>query len=178
MVARASGVDITTAGSGNPGASNVSRTLGWKRGVLVFALDATKGAVAASVGWGLDARVTGYVCVAAAALGHMYPITRRFQGGKGVATVGGAMFVVQPIVAAVLLGVWFAISRITAKASIASLAIIVLLPIGAAIAGAPGWEIAAIVGLGALVMAKHVPNIKRLLRHEELSVGASQGKTR
>lgn len=177
MVARASGVDITMAGSGNPGASNVSRTLGWKRGVLVFALDAAKGAIAASVGWSLDARSTGYVSVAAAALGHMYPITRRFRGGKGVATVGGAMFVLQPIVATGLLAVWFAISRITGKASIASLAIIVLLPIGAAIAGAPGWEIAAIVGLGALVMAKHVANIKRLLRHEELSVSASHDKT-
>ena len=94
MVARASGVDITAEGSGNPGASNVSRVLGWKRGVLVFVLDAAKGAIAAGVGWTIDGRASAYICVGAAALGHMFPALRRFgskrfAGGKGVATVGG-----------------------------------------------------------------------------------------
>jgi acyl phosphate:glycerol-3-phosphate acyltransferase len=176
LVARASGVDITASGSGNPGASNVSRTLGWKRGLIVFALDATKGAIAAGIGWGFDSRITGYVCVGAAALGHMYPITRRFKGGKGVATVGGAMFVLQPIVAAILLATWFLISKVTRKASMASIAIAALLPVGAAIAGSPGTEVVAIVCLAVLVMVKHVENIKRLLRHEELSITSVDDK--
>lgn len=175
IVARASGVDITNAGSGNPGASNVSRVLGWKRGVLVFVLDASKGAIAAGAGWALVGRHAGYACAAAAAIGHMYPVLRRFgskrfQGGKGVATVGGAMLVLQPIVSVVLLVIWFAISRLTKKASLASLAIIVLLPAGEALLGAPAWEIVASVGLGALVLLKHGSNIKRLIRREELSL--------
>ena len=179
MVARASGVDITAHGSGNPGASNVSRVLGWKRGVLVFALDAAKGAVAAGGGWLIDGRFTAYMCVAAATLGHMLPIARRFggkrfAGGKGVATVGGAMFVLQPLVSVVLTAVWLAVSKLTKKASIGSIAIIVLLPVGAAIVGAPAWEICAIVALGMLVLARHIENIKRLIRREELARGKNQ----
>ena len=175
MVARASGVDITSAGSGNPGASNVSRVLGWKRGVLVFLLDAAKGAIAAGAGWALVGRHAGYACAAAAALGHMFPVLRRFggrrfRGGKGVATVGGAMFVLQPVVSVVLLVVWFAISRLTHKASLASLAIVLLLPAGEALLGSPAWEIIASVALGVLVLVKHGSNIKRLIRREELSL--------
>lgn len=176
IVARASGVDITTAGSGNPGASNVTRVLGWKRGVLVFALDAAKGALSASAGWAIVGRHAGYFCAAAATIGHMYPVLvrfdrPRFRGGKGVATAGGAMFVLQPIVAPILLVVWSAVSRSTKKASLASIAIIVLLPIGAAVFGAPAWEIIAIVLLAVIVMLKHTANIKRLIRNEELTIG-------
>lgn len=176
IVSRARGVDITTKGSGNPGASNVGRVLGWKSGVVVFILDAAKGALAAGGGWLVDGRATAYICVIAAALGHMYPMLRRygsqrFAGGKGVATVGGSMFVLEPIVSAILLGVWFAVSRLTKKASLGSLAIMALLPVGAAVAGSPGWEVAAITTLCALVMLKHVPNIRRLIKHEELELG-------
>ena len=176
MVGRASGIDITQHGSGNPGASNVSRVLGWKRGVLVFVLDAAKGAVAAAMGWIIAGRHAGYFCAAAAAIGHMYPLVRqaqsmrRFQGGKGVATGGGAMFVLQPIVAPLLAIVWLATSRVTKKASLATVVTVPLLPVGAAAFGAPAWEIVAIVLLGALVMLRHASNIKRLIRREELSL--------
>ena len=175
MVARASGVDITKHGSGNPGASNVGRVLGWKRGVLVFVLDAAKGALAATGGWLLVGRHAGYFCAGAAALGHMLPAwvpggQRRFKGGKGVATVGGAMFVLQPIVSPILLAVWFGITKLTKKASLGSFAIIGLLPIGEAIVGAPAWEIGASIALGALVLIKHGSNIKRLIRREELTL--------
>jgi glycerol-3-phosphate acyltransferase PlsY len=71
MVARSKGIDITTVGSGNPGASNIARTLGAKWGIAVFAMDALKGAVPAAVGLLLDTRPGAYVLVAAAALGHM-----------------------------------------------------------------------------------------------------------
>lgn len=174
MVARASGVDITTQGSGNPGASNVSRVLGWKRGVLVFVLDAAKGAISAAAGWALVGRHAGYFCAGAATIGHMYPVLQRngerFRGGKGVAAAGGAMFVLQPIVSPILIVVWFAVSRLTRKASLASIVIIPLLPIGAALLGAPAWELVAIALLGVIVMLKHTSNIKRLIRREELSV--------
>lgn len=175
LVARADGVDITQRGSGNPGASNVTRVMGWKHGALVFALDAGKGALAAGGGWILAGRSGGYGCAAAAALGHMFPVTRRvdghrFRGGKGVATVGGAMLVLQPIVAAALAVIWGLTTAITRKASVASLLMVPLLPLGAGLLGAPAWEIAAIVALGVLVAFKHRTNVQRLLAGRELTV--------
>jgi glycerol-3-phosphate acyltransferase PlsY len=98
------------------------------------------------------------------------PSGRRFKGGKGVATVGGAMFVLQPIISPILLLVWFGITKLTKKASLGSFAIIALLPIGEAIIGTPAWEIAASIVLGGLVLIKHGSNIKRLMRREELTL--------
>ena len=84
------------------------------------------------------------------------------------------MFVLQPLVSVVLTAVWLAVSKLTKKASIGSIAIIVLLPVGAALVGAPAWEICAIVALGVLVLARHIENIKRLIRREELALGKNQ----
>jgi|RhiMetdeSRZDD1v2_1073273.scaffolds.fasta_scaffold1136533_2 acyl phosphate:glycerol-3-phosphate acyltransferase len=178
VVARASGVDITTAGSGNPGASNVTRVLGWRKGVLVFALDAAKGAIATLVGlWAggwdggpADPRVAGYALGAAAILGHVFPVTRRFRGGKGVATGGGVMAVLHPAAVAALAVVWLLVSRLTGRASVASIACIALFPIGLAITGAPAWEFGATVALAALVLARHAGNVARLLRGGEPSL--------
>jgi acyl phosphate:glycerol-3-phosphate acyltransferase len=178
IVARASGVDITAAGSGNPGASNVTRVLGWRKGVLVFALDAAKGAIATLVGlWAggwdggpADPRVAGYALGAAAIVGHVYPVTRRFRGGKGVATGGGVMAVLHPAAVAALAVVWLLVSRLTGRASVASIACIALFPIGLAITGAPAWEFGATVALAALVLARHAGNVARLLRGGEPSL--------
>ena len=174
LVARRRGVDILHTGSGNPGASNTARTIGARWGVLVFVLDGLKGAIPAAVGLALGSRGGAYALVGGATLGHMYPVTRRagkrFRGGKGVATVGGSMFVLEPIVSLVLLGVWFAVSRLTRKASLGSIAIVVLLPAGAALRGAATWELAAMCALGALVLAKHWGNIQRLISRQELSL--------
>ena len=103
MVARSKGIDITKVGSGNPGASNIARTMGNRWGVVVFALDGLKGALPALVGVMALGRNVAYGMVISAVLGHMFPLTRRFQGGKGVATMAGAAFVLQPIVASALL---------------------------------------------------------------------------
>ena len=169
MVARSRGVDILTQGSGNPGASNVARVLGSKWGALVFALDALKGAVPALIGLAVGTRPDAYVLVSAAVLGHMFPITRRFRGGKGVATMGGAMLVLHPITSVILFAVWIVVRTTTGKASVASLLITIGLPVGLAIGGVPGWEIVSVVALCALVLVRHVDNIKRLIGRRELS---------
>jgi acyl phosphate:glycerol-3-phosphate acyltransferase len=169
MVARARGVDILTEGSGNPGASNVARVLGTRWGVAVFVLDALKGAVPAAAGLAMHARPVAYVLVAAAVLGHMFPATRGFRGGKGVATMGGAMSVLHPLTSLVLLVVWVVVRKTTGKASIASLAISLGLPIGVVIGGARAWELGAVIALCVLVMLRHIDNISRLLRGSELS---------
>jgi glycerol-3-phosphate acyltransferase PlsY len=169
MVARSRGVDILTQGSGNPGASNVARLLGTRWGTLVFLLDALKGSLPAISGLALDTRLGAYVLVSAAVLGHMFPATRHFRGGKGVATMAGAMLPLHPLTFLALLMVWIAARVITRKASLASLLITIGLPIGVAITGGPAWEIVYVVALCALVLLRHIDNIKRLLGRRELS---------
>ena len=173
MIARASGVDITTQGSGNPGASNVARTLGWKKGVLVYALDALKGVLAVVVGRLVAGDAGGYWCAATAIVGHVFPATRRFKGGKGVATGSGAILVLQPILSVVLAVLWVSISKLTKKASIASLVVTIGVPVGMLISGTPAWEVLAMVGLAFLVVAKHIPNLRRLRAGTEHSLDSS-----
>jgi glycerol-3-phosphate acyltransferase PlsY len=170
MVARSRGVDIYNAGSGNPGASNVARVLGNRYGVLVFLLDGLKGAIPAAVGVHLlDDRPLAYAMVAAAIVGHMFPITRRFRGGKGVATFAGASLVFYPIVWIIVGPLWYVVRKLTGKASLATFSLGIAWPIGVAIAGAPLWEIAAIVGISLLVLVRHTDNIRRLISGTELS---------
>lgn len=173
LVARAKGVDITTSGSGNPGASNVARVLGWRWGVWVFVLDAAKGAVAAGLGlWALG-RPGAYVLGALAILGHVYPVTRRFRGGKGVATGAGVLLVVHPILAPLVVALWWVVQRVTGTAAIGSILAVAAVPLGMWWKGVPAWEFAATLGLCALIVVRHAGNIVRLVRREEHSMRAA-----
>jgi glycerol-3-phosphate acyltransferase PlsY len=165
VVARAKGVDITTFGSGNPGASNVARALGWKYGIIVFAVDAAKGALPAVAA--LGHRPTAYLCGAAAILGHIFPINRQFKGGKGIATGGGVLLALHPPVMIVAAAVWVATMKLTKKASLASIVIVPLVVVLLAALGNPTWEIFAFIGIGALIEVRHISNIKRLLTGSE-----------
>ena len=117
----------------------------------------------------LDDRKLAWALVAAAVVGHMFPVTRGVKGGKGVATTAGGAFVLQLWVAASLFVLWYAVLKLTRKASLASLAIVIGLPVGVAITGTEGWEIATIIAINALVFVRHLGNIKRLLTGRELS---------
>ncbi|MEN9823936.1 MAG: hypothetical protein RLZ04_2362 [Actinomycetota bacterium] len=174
MVARSKGVDITKVGSGNPGASNIARQFGTAWGVAVFILDALKGALPALAGLLLDDRPLTLAMVAAAVVGHMFPATRGFKGGKGVATMGGATLVLQPLVFLILLALWFVTRKLSGIASVGSLAIALGLPVVTAIIGAPWWEVTSLAFIAALVMVRHTSNIKRLLSGSELSASRSR----
>lgn len=165
VVARSKGVDITTFGSGNPGASNVARALGAKWGVLVFVLDAAKGAVPVAVM--LGHRPTAYLCGAAAILGHIFPVTRGFKGGKGIATGGGVLLALHPPILAGALAGWLIIMKTTKKASVASIVIVPIAIVLVAVTGTPGWEIGGFIALALLIEIRHLSNIKRLFRGTE-----------
>ncbi|MFM8238470.1 MAG: glycerol-3-phosphate acyltransferase [Actinomycetota bacterium] len=168
-VARARGRDVLGEGSGNPGASNIGRLLGWRWGILVLAVDFAKGAVAAGVGFAIDGRTAGLVLGSAAVLGHTFPIVRK--GGKGVATAGGALTVCYPAISAVLAVVWFVVARVLRKSSLASLTITVAFPLLVLVTGPATGEIAIIVALAALIIFLHRGNISRLVRGEEHDIG-------
>ena len=170
LIARAHGIDISTFGSGNPGASNVTRALGWRKGVWVYVLDAGKGALAAGLGLALDGRQMAYWCGAAAVVGHMFPVFRGFKGGKGVATGSGVLLIVQPILAPLAVGLWWLVSRVTGKAALGSVIAVALVPAGLIVQEKPAWEFVAVAGLCALILVKHTGNIVRLIRREEHSL--------
>lgn len=165
VVARAKGIDITTFGSGNPGASNVARAIGWKYGFLVFLIDAAKGALPAAAA--LGHRPTAYLCGAAAILGHIFPINRGFKGGKGIATGGGVLLALHPPVMVIAVAVWVSVMKLSKKASVASIVIVPLVLALLAVWGKPMWEILAFIGIGLLIEIRHVSNIKRLLTGSE-----------
>jgi len=171
LVARANGVDISRTGSGNPGAANVTRALGWRKGAWVYALDAFKGALAAGLGLVVDGRPLAYWCGAAAIVGHMYPAFRHFRGGKGVATGSGVLVVLHPLLGAVIVPVWWSISRLSGRAALGSIVAVALVPVVLAVQGIPVWEFAAVAGLSLLIVMKHGGNITRLVRREEYALG-------
>ena len=167
LVARANGIDITQVGSGNPGASNIARALGWRKGIWVFVLDAAKGAIAAGLGLIVDGRPLAYVLAGAAIVGHVFPIGRGFRGGKGVATGGGAFAVLSPIVFPALIAIWLIVSRLTRMAALASILAVAALPVGVALVGREPWEVPATIALCLLVMVRHLGNIKRIVTRRE-----------
>lgn len=173
LIASRYGKEITKVGSGNPGASNVIRELGWKAGMCVFLMDMAKAAIAVGIAWAVTGEQRGalsYAAMCGAIVGHVAPVFRKFRGGKGVASGGGAMFVLFPVVSAVLFVSWFIISKITRKASVASLAITVATPVGMLIDGAETWELLVVLGVVAFVIIKHLPNIRRLKSKTEPSL--------
>ena len=162
LVGRQTGHDPTSEGSGNPGASNVYRTSGRWAGAIVAIGDVVKGALPAAAGSLIGGRAVGFACWVAAVVGHILPATRRFRGGKGVATAGGGALVLLPLVAA-FCGAGFAIAvKWSKRVSVGSIVMFVLGPILTAAFGRPAWEVAVATAVSALVLLRHAGNIRRL----------------
>ena len=170
LVARRRGVDITAVGSGNPGASNTFRLLGWKAGAFVFGLDLAKGALAAGVGILVDGHRGAFILGGAAIIGHTLPITRRFKGGRGVATGAGAMLVIFPLITLGAAVLWLVVVRLTHTASVASITAMIAFPIGVALAGESTADVVVISCLSLLVIGRHFSNLRRLVRGEEFGL--------
>lgn len=171
LVAGRRGVDPTAEGSGNPGATNVYRTAGRRAGLMVFVADAGKGALATGLGLAVGDRSLGLACWAAATLGHVLPATRRFRGGKGVATGGGGSLVLFPILGLSVAALFAVVARVTGKASLGSVVIAVALPAGVAATGRGWCEFLVTLGIAAVVLVRHEANIRRLVAGEEQGFG-------
>lgn len=167
VVGRREGHDPSREGSGNPGASNAFRTMGRRAGAAVLLGDLSKGAIASGAGLATGNRAIAVACGLAAVLGHVAPVTRRFRGGKGVATGAGMVLVLLPVPALGLAAVWAIATKVMGAASAGSLAVAAGLPIAAVTVGRPIGEVAAFAACGALVIARHRDNISRLRRGDE-----------
>jgi glycerol-3-phosphate acyltransferase PlsY len=181
LIARAHGKDLRTIGSGNIGATNLARALGRKWGYICFALDVLKGfipmvAVTAIAGTpDRPALLALWLAVGIAAIvGHVFPVTLGFKGGKGVATSFGVALGLWPyftIPGLIALIVWVATVLIWRYVSLASIcgavAFLVSLLVGILIV--PAWTASALwplliaaIGIPLMVIIRHRDNIKRL----------------
>jgi glycerol-3-phosphate acyltransferase PlsY len=145
--------------------------MGWKAGLLVLVADFGKGAIASGVGLAVAGRVGAIALGIAAVLGHMFPVTRRFKGGKGVATAGGMLVVLYPVIVVILAVVWFLVARVLKLASVGSLVCAVLFPVLVAVGGYGAEEVIAISVLAVVVIARHAANLRRLVQGRELRTG-------
>lgn len=171
VVARMHGVDIREVGSGNPGASNVLRTLGRLPAAMVFLGDMMKGVVGAALGFFLTGDPNwGFAGGFAAVVGHCYPIFHRFKGGKGVATATGVLLFAAPLVAVIDAAIWAVLARLTKTASLSSLVVMgvtvpLVLWLGIEMEGLI-WLLLTI----ALIVWRHKANIQRMVRGDEEKV--------
>ena len=162
------GVDIRALGSGNAGATNVWRTLGFKLGLAVALLDIAKGAAAALLGRWLGHDLIGVLAGVAAMVGHWRPLFMGFaRGGKTVATTGGVALAVALFPALAAAGTWIAVFLATRYASVASLAGALALPAFAVLFGASWPVLAFTIGAAVAIVLLHRTNIARLLAGEE-----------
>src|SRR3569623_1199475 len=135
LLGRWRGVDIRTQGSGNAGGTNALRTQGWRFALGVALIDVLKGVVAACLGffWITDAapssEAQALACGMAAVLGHVWPVFFGFRGGKGAATLVGAVACVAPLLIAPLLGVWLLLLTATGYVGLSTVCAALSLPV-------------------------------------------------
>jgi acyl-phosphate glycerol 3-phosphate acyltransferase len=188
-VGRLRGVNLFAVGSGNIGATNAGRVLGWPYGLLVFSLDCAKGAIPPLIAVCLHQQMTGRTVEpltasllqvgtgAAAFLGHLYPVYLQFRGGKGIATGAGTVLVLAPWAAVAALCVWGTIVLISRYVSVASLlAAATLLTVHLGMVhhpwSSPHWPLSFYLLTGTiLVFVKHRQNLVRLWHGQENRLG-------
>ncbi len=172
------GIDLREHGSGNLGATNVYRVLGWKAALLVFPVDIFKGFAPTFFFPRLDGSPRWEWALAfgaAAILGHVYSIYVRFKGGKGVATSAGVFLALAPWAVLAGLVVWVTLVATTRIVSISSIAAAVVVPPVVWLTRRPGPILWLSLALMAFVIWSHRSNIGRLLRGEEHRFGHGQG---
>ncbi len=195
LIAKAHGKDLRSIGSGNIGATNVSRALGRKWAYICFVLDVLKGMAPMLVtlslarGSSSESQTEKVILLwlwlavgCAAILGHIFPIYVKFKGGKGVATSFGVALGLWPfytICASFAVAIWVVVVLIWRYVSLASIGASVTFPLVLllAIILTPGWDfvnlwplLIAATAIPLMVIIRHRENIKRLLAGTESKI--------
>lgn len=169
LIARSQGIRIRKVGSGSTGATNVTRTLGWKWGVMVGVLDFFKSFLPALLAFRLfSENWQVFIISVLPVIGHIYPIWLKFKGGKGVATIFGALgaFFGLPVFLGFLV-VWFVMVKLVNVMSLVNLVVALLIPLAFWL---KYYSLAYLVfGLmmGGIIWWSHRENVKRLLAGNE-----------
>lgn len=170
-------IDVREHGSGNAGATNVIRVLGWKTGIPVLLIDLAKGWLATMMPVFLTAAEPGTAMITNlqiaaglfSILGHIFPLFAGFRGGKGVATMFGVLLALQPILTLCCFGVFLIVLIITGIVSVSSMTAGIAFPLLLFIlfdTPSTVFKVFSIVVAIALLLT-HRKNIGRLLNGEE-----------
>ena len=173
IAARIKGIDLREHGSGNVGATNAIRILGRKLGIPVLLADMGKGWAAAALiprAFELNGPEAGILCGVASVVGHIWPATLKFRGGKGVATSAGALFALAPLATLIGLIAFLVVLLAFRYVSLASLSAAVALVSTVWIRPAPLSLRLAATALGVVVVLRHRSNVSRLLAGTEARV--------
>jgi glycerol-3-phosphate acyltransferase PlsY len=175
------GIDLRQHGSGNLGATNLYRVLGWRYAIPAGAIDIAKGIipVALFAPRVSDSQLFALACGVAAILGHVFSVFVGFKGGKGVATAAGEMLGLAPLALAVSAVIWVVLVRVTGYVSVGSIVAAALLPLAVYVledSRTPAllW-IAGGIAAGVIVLHRH--NIQRLLKGTENRFGRRAAST-
>jgi glycerol-3-phosphate acyltransferase PlsY len=162
-------IDITRKGSGNVGATNVARIIGFKWGMLTLLLDALKGFIPVylfrsfSSGFEIDIAVV----VMASLLGHQFSIFQRFRGGKGVATALGIYVAILPGYILIVILFFILTVYVSGYVSLGSILSASLMPFLLLLSDEPKLSVITASVMAALIWIKHRENIERLFRGQE-----------
>ena len=171
IVAKANGIDIRKEGSGNPGTTNVLRTLGKKAAAVTLIIDILKGAVPVIIG-SFAGLVFAFGCGTMAMIGHVWPFQFKFKGGKGVATGIGVIIAVNPILGLMLLIIFAVVVAITKYVSLGSCIAAFVMP-ALAIVLVPDFFWFSVI-IAAIIIIKHRANLARIVRGEESKLSFSK----
>lgn len=163
------GEDPRTVGSGNIGATNVSRAAGKAAGLLTLVADASKGAVPALAVMSVDPGAVMLITLVglSAFMGHLFPVFLAFRGGKGVATALGVMLVVAPIATLLSAVVFFVVVMVKRYVSLGSIIAASLLPVFISFLPRSREFLPMSIAVAVLIIIKHHENIRRLVAGKE-----------
>ena len=179
LLGRLRGVDIREQGSGNAGSTNALRTQGWKFAVGVLAIDVGKALVAVGVLPGLALPMVGYdaaiggewlavACAIGVVVGHVYPVWYEFRGGKGAATLLGAVAVLAPVALLPILAVWLGCVIVTGYVGLGTMLGMAALPAYVACVWPDDTPLLVFgVVMAVFVAYTHRANIRRMLDGNE-----------
>lgn len=170
--------DPRSYGSGNPGATNVLRSGNKKAALMTLIGDALKGVVAVllvrALGMG---EVAALVAGVAAFVGHVFPATLGFRGGKGVATAAGVMLAAVPWAGVIALGLWLAVAFVTRYSSLAALIAACSAPISGLMLTGSATVCGALAAMSGLLIWRHADNIRRLMNGTESRIGGKKAQS-
>lgn len=176
VVSRLMGLaDPRSYGSGNPGATNVLRSGSKLAALLTLAGDAAKGWFAVWLALRLGAAEDVVAVVAMAVLlGHVFSFWLRFQGGKGVSTAAGVLFALDWRIGLAVVVAWLTIVVVSRYSSLGAVVAALFAPLATYFLLGTGPYLIAVLGMSALLLWRHEPNIRKLVRGEERRIGEAK----